>query len=91
MATEPIRPDQQISVRDAFQAMRIFLWRFLDRGDLGVENLPSILRWTSVRMSRQEGDEPRTDDPAQWHDWVSAVRAALSGVDADDLRGTPKH
>lgn len=89
MASEPIRPDQQISVRDAFQAMRIFLWRFRDRGDLGADNLPSILSWTSVRSWRQEGDEPFTDDPAQWHDWVNAVREALSGVDADDLQGEP--
>jgi len=89
MPTEQLDADQQISVRDAFQAMRIFLWRFLARGDLGPDNLRSILSWTSMRNWQQDDDHPRTADPAQWFDWMNAVGEALSGIDADDLQGSP--
>jgi hypothetical protein len=84
-----MRPDDTLTVADAFLAMRIFMYRFQERRDLGAEAVPSILRWTSLREWKQTGADPVTGDPAQWLDWVNAVREALEGVDPDDVVPAP--
>jgi len=84
-----ITPDETLTVAQAFSAMRVFINRFHERGDLGADALPSILGWTSLRVWTQpkSGGDPVTADPAQWVDWVYAVQQALAGFDPDDAPG----
>jgi hypothetical protein len=81
-----INAEETLTVAQAFLAMRVFLYRFHERGDLGADALPSILRWTSLRDWTQpaRGHDPVTADPAQWFDWVHAVKEAFAGFDPDD-------
>jgi hypothetical protein len=86
--TEP-RPDDQISVRDAYLAMRNFLFRYWDEGKRTDDGLREVLSASSLRIWKQEGDEPRSADPAFWYHWTGAVRDALGGIQPEDVMDTP--
>jgi len=68
-----IRPtDPVITVRQAFEAMRLFLEQFNEREpNERKETIEQLLRWTEIEA---DGD---SSDPAQWHDWIGAVRTVL--------------
>jgi hypothetical protein len=60
----------------AFEAMRLFLHAFWQRGGSDPKSdLVDILSWTG----REVWGDGGTDDPAQWHDWTAAVEAAQRG------------
>jgi hypothetical protein len=84
------RPHDQISVRDAFLAMRNFLYRYWEEGKRTDDGLSDVLSSSSLRIWKQEGDEPRTADPAFWLDWTRAVRDALDGLQPEDVMGEPE-
>jgi hypothetical protein len=65
-----------LTEQDAFDAMRYFLAEFWKRGGSASDSdLVDILSWTD----RDVAGDGETDDPAQWHDWLAAVRAVQSG------------
>ena len=76
---------QTVTVAEAFRAMRLFLYRFHERGDLGAEALPSILRWTSVRRWKQDDNFRLLGTPPSGSIGWDAVVEALKGIDPDDL------
>jgi hypothetical protein len=84
------RPGDPISVRDAYLAMRNFLYRYWEEGKRADDGLRQVLSDSSLRIWRQDADEPRTADPAFWHNWKHAVRDALSGIQPEDLMDRPE-
>ena len=84
-----LRPGNPISILDAYRSMRLFLYRFWERGDFRNDDLRNLLSWTSLRSWSQEAEEPFPGDPAQWPDWATAVRDALVGMDPDDFAPPP--
>ena len=69
-----------LTERDAFEAMRYFLTEFWKRGGSEAgSDLARLLDWTGT------GDwtDGSTNDPAQWSDWLAAVRAVEAGERAE--------
>lgn len=65
--------ESELSVRQAFEAMRRFLEQFNEREpDDRKVTIEQLLRWTGVEA------DGGTADPAQWHDWIGVVRAVLA-------------
>jgi hypothetical protein len=63
-----------LTEEEAFEAMRYFLTEFWKRGgSLPEGDLFDVLTWTN-----READGG-TSDPAQWHDWLAAVKAVKAG------------
>jgi hypothetical protein len=62
---------EQISVEDAFRAMVIFLDRYYDRGG-DVDTLGDVLS----AISQTIWEDGSSNDPAQWQDWLKAVKEA---------------
>jgi len=61
---------------EAFDAMRHFLAAFWQRGGSDPNSdLVDLLSWTG----RDAWDDGSTNDPAQWHDWLAAVRTVQRG------------
>jgi hypothetical protein len=84
------RPGDPISVRDAYLAMRNFLYRYWEEGHRADDVLRQLLSDSSLRVWTQEGEEPRTADPAFWFDWTHAVRDALAGIQPEDVMTHPR-
>lgn len=61
-----------ITVDDAFEAMRVFLEAYWKRGQATSSDIAVLLG--SLNRDREAGVAPL--DPAQWHDWIDAVRIA---------------
>ena len=65
-----------LSDEEAFEAMRYFLHEFWKRGGSRADTeLARLLSWTGSDV----WVEPGTNDPAQWEDWLDAVRAVQAG------------
>jgi hypothetical protein len=65
-----------LTEQDAFEAMRYFLMEFWKRGGSAPDSeLADLLSWTE-RGGWADGG---TSDPAQWDDWLAAVRAVQAG------------
>jgi hypothetical protein len=62
-----------LTVQQAFQAMRYFLEQYNDREHS--ESLAQLIGWTDQGTWT---DPETTADPAQWFDWMAAVRRALT-------------
>jgi hypothetical protein len=79
-------PSDDVSEREAFDAMRAFLQAEHERHPQpqheGVPDLVDLLSWTRWESANEKGhfDDAgslqMTGDPAQWHDWVKSVEAA---------------
>ena len=54
--------------KQAFEAMRGFLTAFWERENRRSDVIRNILSWTEFEP------DGGTSDPAQWHDWLDAVR-----------------
>lgn len=68
-----------LTEEQAFEAMRHFLTAFWERGGSDADSdLVDLLSWTG-RGTWADGG---TNDPAQWSDWLAAVKAAKSGTPA---------
>lgn len=68
--------ESELTARQAFEAMRRFLEQFKEREPHDrKETIEQILRWTEIEA------DGGTADPAQWHDWVTVVRAVLDAED----------
>jgi hypothetical protein len=65
-----------LSEEEAFETMGYFLHEFWKRGGSveGTE-LAQLLSWTGREVWADAG----TNDPAQWEDWLEAVRAVQAG------------
>jgi hypothetical protein len=63
--------DDLITTKDAFRAMVIFLDRYYERGNRA-DSLENVLGDISNTLWADGGP----NDPAQWSDWLAAVRAA---------------
>jgi len=65
--------DSVLTLQQAFEAMRHFLEQFNEREpDDRKETIGQLIRWTEIEA------DGGTADPAQWHDWIGAVRAVLA-------------
>ena len=65
-----------LTEKEAFESMRYFLTAFWQRGGSHPESdLVDLLSWTGQGVWKDGG----TNDPAQWHDWLDAVRAVKAG------------
>jgi hypothetical protein len=65
-----------LTEEEAFDTMRHFLEAFWQRGGSDPNSdLADLLSWTG----RDVWDDGSTNDPAQWHDWLAAVRAVQRG------------
>jgi hypothetical protein len=68
-----------LTEKQAFEAMRCFLQAFWERGGSDPESdLVDVLSWTGSDVWADGG----TQDPAQWEDWLSAVRSVRTGRNA---------
>jgi hypothetical protein len=61
-----------LTTAEAFRAMLIFLDRYYERGGCQSEDIATLLSG----MSQTFWADGSTNDPAQWHDWLAAVKAA---------------
>jgi hypothetical protein len=61
--------------KQAYEAMRVFLTAYWERGGRKDDDVAQLLRWTD-RESVWEDCEPF--DPAMWSDWLEAVRQATA-------------
>jgi hypothetical protein len=69
-----------LTEQQAFEAMRYFLAEFWKRGGSKKgDDLFFVLGWTE----RTHCEGGSTNDPAQWHDWLAAVKAVQDGKLAD--------
>lgn len=65
-----------LTEQEAFEAMRYFLTEFWKRaGSTPDSELVDLLSWTDHDVWADGG----TNDPAQWEDWLAAVRAVQAG------------
>lgn len=66
-------PGRQLSEREAFEAMKLFVREFYERAgdDLGL--LLSDVVWEHDSLGREV-----TSDPAAWADWQRCVQSILS-------------
>jgi hypothetical protein len=65
-----------LTEEQAFETMRYFLAAFWRRGGGDPESdLAELLSW----IGRDVWADGGTNDPAQWHDWLAAVRAVEVG------------
>lgn len=62
-----------MTTEHAFAAMRIFLETYWERGGRSDTQIADLL-------SSIQGAPGATADPAQWGDWLSAVREARGGL-----------
>lgn len=61
-----------LTEQEAFAAMREFLRAFWERGCSDpASELADLLSWTDSDIWADSS----TNDPAQWHDWLAAVKA----------------
>jgi hypothetical protein len=68
-----------LTENEAFEAMRRFLQAFWERGGSNPESdLVDVLSWTASDVWA----DGVTSDPAQWDDWLSAVRSVRAAPDA---------
>ena len=72
-------PTSNVSEREGFDAMRAFFEVMWERsGQPSPEGAPCLIDlivWTSWNPTAVS--EPRTSDPAQWHDWLASVDMGL--------------
>jgi hypothetical protein len=69
-----------LSEEEAFEAMRHFLQAFWERGGHDPDSdIAELLGWTA----RDFWEDGGTNDPAQWEDWMKAVRAVQARRPAD--------
>ena len=61
-----------ISIADAYRAMHKFLENYWVRGLKSSDDIAILLG--SMSFSVEDGPE-HTADPAQWNDWLNAVKA----------------
>ena len=65
-----------LTEQEAFEAMRYFLTEFWKRGGSDPDgDLVDLLSWTGS----DAWSDSSTNDPAQWEDWLAAVRAVQRG------------
>jgi hypothetical protein len=81
MQKEGASPGDEITVLDAFKAMRTFLERFWERGHRQDDTLANLLSWTAMDPRTTPTGKVGTADPAQWYDWVEAVTDTLERHD----------
>ena len=62
--------------QEAFEAMRYFLTEFWKRGGSAPDSELVELLSSTDRDAWADG---KTNDPAQWEDWLGAVRAVQAG------------
>lgn len=67
-------PHMTINTDTAFEAMRIFLEAYWERGGYGSDDIASLLG-----SLNRTGTGQFPLDPAMWSDWVQAVETAASG------------
>jgi hypothetical protein len=61
-----------LTTAEAYRAMLFFLERYYERGGCQSEDIAALLSGMSQGLWADGG----TSDPAQWHDWLAAVKAA---------------
>lgn len=65
--------DRTLTEVEAFTAARLFIEQFNEREKS--DALTLLIHWMEA-----DGEDPtETNDPAQWHDWLSSVERALAG------------
>jgi hypothetical protein len=64
--------DNFITAVEAFRAMVIFLDRYYERGGCQSEDIAVLLSG----ISQTVWADGSTNDPAQWSDWLTAIKLA---------------
>jgi hypothetical protein len=64
--------NESLTTVEAFRAMLIFLDGYYERGGCQSEDIATLLSGISQAI----WTDGSTNDPAQWHDWLTAVQAA---------------
>jgi hypothetical protein len=64
--------DDSLTITEGFRAMLVFLDRYYERGGSQSEDIAALLSGISQTLWA----DGSTNDPAQWQDWLDAVRAA---------------
>ena len=64
----------QLDEHQAFEAMRVFLERYWERGGKTSDELAMLL--SDIDTEVFVGSAPA--DPAQWQDWLDAIRAVTA-------------
>ncbi|PTB24172.1 hypothetical protein C9I56_35405 [Paraburkholderia caribensis] len=64
--------NDSLTTAEAFHAMLIFLDRYYERGGRQSEDIATLLSGISQTLWA----DGSTNEPAQWHDWLTAVQAA---------------
>ena len=64
--------NDSLTITESFRAMLIFLDRYYERGGGQSEDIATLLSG----ISQTVWADGSTNDPAQWQDWLDAVRAA---------------
>lgn len=73
--SDQVPPESQLDSRTAFDAMRVFLEVYWERGGRVSDDLAVLLDG----LDRLESDGLPLD-PAMWSDWIDAIRIASSHV-----------
>jgi hypothetical protein len=68
----------RLSVREAFDAVRNFLEAYWERGLRSSDDIAVLLSSMSGEMTK----DGRPGDPAQWTDWLDAVRRVEASATA---------
>ena len=69
--------ETMLTLREAFEAMRLFLAQFNERESPDTRlTIELLLGWTEIEA------DGVTADPAQWHDWEQAAAAVMRRRDS---------
>jgi hypothetical protein len=72
-------PDGDVAEREAYDAMRRFLAvGYQHEPHVAAPDGPDLAELLSWTGWDRWGDGKTTNDPAQWHDWIGAVRIATA-------------
>ena len=66
--------NERLTVNEAYRAMFIFLEQYYERDGCQSDDIAVMLSG----MAQTIWDDGGTNDPAQWSDWLKAVRTAKS-------------
>jgi hypothetical protein len=70
--------NDSLTVEEAYRAMLTFLDRYYERGGCRSQDIAELLSG----MSQTIWADGTTNDPAQWQDWLEAVRTVKDGEDS---------
>lgn len=65
--------------------MRVFLYRFFERGGTRNDEIRNLLSWTAWARRPTDHTGVSSSDPAQWDDWLAALAIVRDGNDPEGI------